>query len=91
MWSDFFDRVATLTHMASSLPHAVSATITSLQDDSATLALQDGQTIAWPRSRLPLDLAIGETVQLVAFAHSETSEEHARLARAMLNEFLRES
>jgi hypothetical protein len=77
--------------MASPLPHTRSATVTSLQDDSAVLVLQDGQTLTWPRSLLPMDLTIGDTIQLVALAHSETSDAHARLARAMLNEFLRDS
>ncbi len=77
--------------MGTPLPHALPSVISSLNESSATLTLTDGQTLTWPRTLLPQDIHVGETIELVAFATTSSTEEHAHLARAMLNEFLRES
>lgn len=63
----------------------ISATITALAPDVATLTLADGQTLTWPVSSLPAGSAVGGSV-LIMVTQGNRDSERQIFARDLLNE-----
>ncbi len=73
----------------SDLPHALSATIQSIDRENAVLLTKDGQTIRWPVRLLKPESTPGTAVHLLVLSDTDASDERERLAKQVLNEMLK--
>jgi len=65
-------------------------TLTKIENELATLTLENGQSISMPLSELPTDSHIGDILFLGITKHSEQAHTEARDAKQILNELLSE-
>ncbi|MBI2476795.1 hypothetical protein HYV72_01345 [Candidatus Uhrbacteria bacterium] len=66
--------------------HSLEAIVTKIDDSNITLRLGE-QTLLWPKERLS-NVSVNDHMLLVAFPESESADENAEIAKALLNELL---
>lgn len=71
------------------LPHALPASISEIEPETATLTTDDGQTLRYPRRLLPDDSAKGNRIHILVLSDHDADGERERLAKAVLSEMLR--
>ena len=71
------------------LPHALHASIETIEEDVVLLKLADGQKVKWPRAQVSPALKVGDIVHLFVFPEGETEQERQRIAKEVLNEILK--
>ncbi|MFH2105033.1 MAG: hypothetical protein ABII72_02235 [Parcubacteria group bacterium] len=72
------------------IKHHLRATLTKLEDKEASLTLEGGQKIKWPKDKLPANLTVGESFYLVVSKEINTEKQKKELARTILEEILNE-
>jgi len=60
------------------------------EGDKAVVRLDDGQQVIWPVNDLPEGVSEGEAVRLVLYTAKDDEVEREELAKAILNEILKD-
>lgn len=71
------------------LPHTISGTISEIGESTATIMLENGETVTVPKRILSETAFVNSKVRLAVFSDVEMSAEHERLAKAVIEELLR--
>lgn len=71
------------------LPHTISGTISEIGESTATIMLENGETVTVPKRILSETVFVNSKVRLAVFSDVEMSAEHERLAKAVIEELLR--
>ena len=69
----------------------VAGVVDHFEGKFATLRLEDGQQINWPREKLPAGIKEGGTVKLFVSSSATEEEERSKMAKSLLNEILKSS
>jgi len=63
-------------------------TIDRFEEDKAVLKTKDGDTVIWPKNKLPENIKEGSVLAFIISRDAETEEEKKELAKSILNEML---
>ena len=63
-------------------------TIDRFEENKAVLKTEDGDTIIWPKNKLPENIKEGSVLNFIISRDAETEEEKKELAKNILNEIL---
>lgn len=66
----------------------INLTIDRLEGDKAVLKSEDGQTIIWPKDKLPLEAKEKNVLTFTVDSDKKSEEEKKNLAKDILNEIL---
>jgi hypothetical protein len=69
------------------LPHGLLAIVERIEQKTYILKLEDGQQLAWPKSKLE-SVSIGDSIQLLALTRESIEQERSKLAKHILNHML---
>jgi len=62
--------------------------IDRFENNKAVLQTEDGQSIIWPKDKLPQDAREGMALNFNILSDAETEQDKKELAKAILNEIL---
>ncbi|MFH1428034.1 MAG: DUF3006 domain-containing protein [Patescibacteria group bacterium] len=62
--------------------------IDRFENDKAVLKTEDGQTIIWPKAKLPSDSKEGAVLNFIISSNQQTEDEKKEMAKNILNEIL---
>jgi hypothetical protein len=66
----------------------IKITIDRFEGEKAVLQTEDGQSIVWPKDKLPQDAREGMALNFNILSDAETEKDKRELAKEILNEIL---